>query len=93
MRTTLTAGTLLTAICLAVLFLSTAAGAKTVDEYIAEAEALREGGDATAAFDLLEEAGQAFGLPVVTGDTGGQLDLVRDGEGGLLARAVRKHGP
>ena len=26
----------------------------------------------------------AFGLPVVTGDVGGQLDLVGEGQGGLL---------
>jgi len=52
--------TILTAVCIAVMFLSTAATAKTVDEYVAEAEALREGGNATAASELLKEAMAAY---------------------------------
>jgi len=51
---------ILTVICLAVLFLSAVATAKTVDEYVAEAEALRGSGDAGAAFELLNEAMAAY---------------------------------
>ena len=52
--------TTLTALCIALLFLSTAATAKTVDEYVAEAEALREGGNAAGASELLKEAAAAY---------------------------------
>ncbi len=51
---------ILTVICLAVLLLSATAIAKTVDEYVAEAEALRDGGDARAAFELLGEGMAAY---------------------------------
>jgi tetratricopeptide (TPR) repeat protein len=51
--------TTLIAVCIAMLLLS-AAAAKTVDEFVAEAEALREGGDATAASELLKEAAATY---------------------------------
>jgi len=47
--------TMLAVTCLTVLLLS-AAIAKTVEGYVAEAEALRDSGDAKAAFELLKEA-------------------------------------
>jgi tetratricopeptide (TPR) repeat protein len=72
--------TILTVACIGVLFLSTAVVAKTVDEYIAEAGALREGGNATAASELLKEAAEAYpedalvqaNLGLVTGALAGE---------------------